>query len=47
MVWQFKTGPFYKHELFLIAAWRSNYMHDEKGHEIIQLFPDFNGSTIE
>ena len=41
------SGPFYKHGLTLIPAWISNYTPGKVWGEIMYLFLNFNGGTVE
>ena len=40
-------GPFYWHDLTLIPAWISNYIHYKVWDEITYPFLNFNGATVE
>ena len=42
-----RLGPFYKHGLFLIKEWKSNYIHYKVWGEITWSFPNFNAATIQ
>ena len=41
------SGRFYLHELTLIPAWISNYIHYNVWDEITYPFLNFNGCTVE
>ena len=40
-------SPFYQHDLTLIPAFISNYIHYNVWDEITYVFLNFNGATIE
>ena len=40
-------GPFYLHGLTLIPAWISYHIPGKVWNDITNLFPNFNGATVE